>query len=53
MGNEDDAAGEIDQVVLKPGNRLGVEMVGRFIHQDHVGFGQQQLADRHAARFTA
>ena len=28
-------------------------MVGRFIEQQHVGFAQQQAAQRHAALFTA
>jgi hypothetical protein len=28
-------------------------VVGRFVEQQHVGLGQQQLAQRHAALFTA
>ncbi len=37
VGDQDHAAIEIDQIVLKPGHRLGVEMVRRLVHQDHVG----------------
>ena len=36
VSDENDAPGKIDQIILQPGDGLGVEMVGRFIHQDHV-----------------
>ena len=51
--DEDDAAGEVDQEVLQPGDGFGVEVVGRFVHQDHVGLRQEQLADGDAADFAA
>ena len=53
VGDEDDAAGKVDQVVLQPGDGFGVEMVGRFVHQDHVWLRQEQLADGDAADLAA
>ena len=53
MGDEDDAAGIGFQIALQPGGRLGVEMVGRLVEQQHVGLGEQQLAQRDAALFAA
>ena len=41
------------QELLKPVHRFGVQVVGGFVEQQHVGFGQQQAAQRHAAFFTA
>ncbi len=38
---------------LEPGHRLGVEMVGRLVEQQHLGLGEQQLAQRHAAALAA
>ena len=41
------------QVLFQPGGGLGVEMVGRFVEQQQVGLGQQQLAQRDAAALAA
>ncbi|MNN66467.1 hypothetical protein D3C81_1820470 [compost metagenome] len=41
MGNRDDGAGEALQELFEPVYRFSVQMVGRFIEQQHVGFGQQ------------
>ena len=41
------------QVPLQPGDRLGVEVVGRLVQQQDVGLGQQQPAERHAAPLAA
>ena len=41
------------QVLLEPRNRFGVEMVGGLVQQQHVGRGQQQAAQRHAAFLAA
>ncbi len=32
------------QVALQPGHRLGVEMVGRFVHQQQIGFLKEDFA---------
>ena len=53
MGDEDNRTFIILEVILKPSHSLGVQMVGRFVHQQHVRFGQEQLANRDTARFTA
>ena len=49
----DDRAGVLLQEVLEPAHRLGVEVVGRFVEQQHVGLRQQQPAQRHAAPLAA
>ena len=41
------------QKLLQPVHRLGVQVVGRLVEQQHVGFGQQQTAQRDPALFTA
>ena len=38
---------------LEPRDRFGVEMVGRFVEQQHVGMLQKHLAERDATFFTA
>ena len=53
MGHQDDAAREVFQVVLQPGHRLGVQVVGRFVEQQHVGLAEQQARQGDAALFTA
>ena len=53
MGHDQNGARIILQVVLQPGHAFSVQMVGRFVEQQHVRLGQQQLADRHTAAFTA
>ena len=49
MRHHDDGAGIVAQMVLEPGDALGIEMVGRLVEQENVGLGEQQLAERHAA----
>ena len=41
------------EILLQPRDRLGVEMVGGLVEQQHVGRGQQQPAQRHAALLAA
>ena len=53
MGDEDDAAGEVLEVMLQPSDAFGVEVVGGLVQQQHVGLGQKQAAERYAAAFTA
>ena len=53
MGDEDDVADIIAQVVLEPGDALGVEMVGRLVEQQDVGLFEQQLAQGDSTLLTA
>ncbi|MNQ74393.1 hypothetical protein D3C85_891480 [compost metagenome] len=52
VGDEDDAAREVLQVMLQPSDGFGVQVVGRFVHQQHVGLAEQQAGQSHAALFT-
>ena len=52
MGHGDDGAGEAVQELLEPFDGFGVEMVRRFVEQQHVGTREQQAAERDAALFT-
>ena len=49
MGHRHHGAGVFLQVTLQPSHGLGVQVVGRFVEQQHVRLLQQQLAKRHAA----
>jgi hypothetical protein len=49
----DHGAGEAGEELFQPFHRLGVEVVGRLVQQQHVGARQQQLAQRDAALFAA
>ena len=53
MGDGDDRAGIILQVLLQPGDRLGIEMVGRLVEQQQVRLAQEQTAERDAAALAA
>ena len=53
MGDRDDRAGVVLEKPLEPGDRFGVEMVGRLVEQQQVGRLQQQPAQRDAAAFAA
>jgi hypothetical protein len=43
VGDRDHGAGEVLEEALEPAHRLGVEVVGRLVEQQHVGLGQQQI----------
>ncbi len=49
----DDGARIVLQEPLEPGDRLGVEMVGRLVEQQQIRRLQQQPAERHAAPLAA
>ena len=49
MGDGHDGAGELRKVPLQPGDRFGVEMVGRLVEQQQVGLAEEQAAERNAA----
>ncbi|KAF1858260.1 hypothetical protein Lal_00014761 [Lupinus albus] len=53
VGNADDGAREAQQELLQPFDGFGVQVVGRFVQQQHVRLTQQQLAQRHAALLAA
>jgi hypothetical protein len=53
VGDGDHGAGEAQQELFQPFDRFGVEVVGRLVQQQHVGLGQQQLAQRDAALLAA
>ena len=53
MGDHDHGAGIVAQMMLEPGHAFRVEMVGRLIEQEDVGFCQQQAAERHASLLAA
>ncbi len=53
MGHDQHGAVIVLQMVLEPGHAFRVQMVGRFVKQQHVRLGQEQLTDRHPAAFTA
>ena len=52
MGNRHHSAFEIVQEAFQPGDGLGVQVVSRFVEQQHIWFFQQQAAQRDAAAFT-
>src|SRR5690606_17432066 len=53
VGDRNDRAGIAAQVLLEPGDRLGIEMVGGFVEQQDVGFFDQQTAQRDATALAA
>ena len=53
MGDRDDGPRIALQELLQPLDRFGVQVVGGFVQQQHVGLGQQQAAQRHAALLAA
>ena len=53
MRDGNDGAGIFLKKTLEPGDRLGIEVVGRFIEQQHVRLGKQQAAERDATPFAA
>ncbi len=53
MGDRDHAARELLEEALQPGDRLGVEVVGGLVEQQHVGRLQQQAAEGHPPPLAA
>ncbi|EFK95644.1 conserved hypothetical protein, partial [sediment metagenome] len=49
VGHQHDGAVVLLQVVLEPGHRLGVEVIGRLVEQQQVRSLEQQPAEGHAA----
>ncbi len=44
MGDGNHRTGIVLKETLQPGHGFGVEMIGRFVEQQHVGLGEQQAA---------
>ena len=53
MGDGDDRALVVLEVLLQPGDRLGVEVVGRLVEQQQVGGAEQQPAEGDPAALAA
>ena len=53
VGDDQDGALIGDQVLLQPSDGFRVQVVGRFVQQQHIGGFKQQLAQRHAATLAA
>ena len=53
MRHENNAARVILQEALEPGDGFRIEVVGRLVEQQDVGFRQQETRQSHAALFTA
>ena len=52
VGDGEDGAGVLGEVLLEPEHALGVEVVGGLVEQQQVGLLQQELAERDAALLT-
>src|SRR6185312_2711854 len=52
VGDGDDGAGVLGQVLLQPLHALRVQVVGRLVEQQQVGRLEQQLAQRDPAALT-
>ena len=53
VADDHGAAGEILQRLFQRAQRIDVEIVGRFVEQQHVGAGLQHLGQMHAVAFAA
>ena len=53
VGDHDHGAWIIAQMMLEPRHAFGVEMVGRLVEQEDVGFSEQQAAKRNAPLLAA
>ena len=51
--DDDERALEVLEIGLEAERRLGVEVVRRFVEQQHVRFLQEEAGDRHAAALAA
>ena len=53
MGDDQNRAFVVDQMLLQPSDGFRVQVVGRFVQQQHIRRFKQQFAQRHAAAFPA
>ncbi|CAH0257964.1 hypothetical protein SRABI106_02755 [Rahnella aquatilis] len=52
MGNRHNGAFEVMQEAFQPCHGFGIQVVGRFVEQQHVRLFEQQAAKCHTAAFT-
>ena len=53
VGDDQHRPRELAEVLLEPGHRLGVEVVGGLVEEDEVGRREKELAERDAALLAA
>ncbi len=53
MGHGDDRAFVLLKVVLQPGNGFSVQVVGRLVEEQNIGFGEQESGECDAPLFAA
>ena len=53
VGDGDDGAFVLLQVLLEPVDAFGIEVVGRLVEEQYVGFLEEEAAEGHAAAFSA
>ena len=53
MGNGDDRALVLLQVLLQPVDALGVEMIGGLVQKEHIGLLEKQTTEGHTAAFAS
>ena len=53
MRDGDDAALEISEMALEPGDALGIEVVGRLVEEQHVRLLEQYAAERDTSFLAA
>ena len=53
MRDGDDGAGVLGEVLLEPGDRLGVEVVRRLVEEEEVGLLEEDAAERDAPALAA
>ena len=53
VGDGYHGSGIFNQEAFQPGNTFRIEVVGRFIQQQHIRVGQQQFAQGHPSTFSS
>ncbi len=53
MRHHNERSLKILQIRFKPGNGVSIQMIGRFVEEQHIGIGDQQTAECHTATLTA
>ena len=53
MGNGDDRAFVLVQVLFQPVDTLGIEVVGGFVEEQDIGFLEQQAAEGDSTAFAS
>src|SRR6202012_336251 len=53
VADDDGAAGEILKSLFQRAQRIDVEIVGRFVEQQHIGAGFEHLGEMHAVALAA